>query len=59
MCNLALKGPEPYFVMVDSWEAMQSEYQATAKVLDHFHHEINEKMGGVDDGTGQKVRSVY
>jgi nicotinamide mononucleotide adenylyltransferase len=25
-------------------------------VLDHFDHELNEKIGGVDDGTGKKVR---
>ena len=25
-------------------------------MLDHFDHELNEKLGGVDDGTGKKVR---
>lgn len=33
----------------------QTEYQPTAQVLDHFHHEINEVLGGIDDGTGKKV----
>jgi nicotinic acid mononucleotide adenylyltransferase len=32
--------------MVDPWEAFQS-YQRTAVVLDHFEHEINDKLGGV------------
>jgi nicotinic acid mononucleotide adenylyltransferase len=26
------------------------------QVLDHFDHELNEKLGGVDDGTGHKVK---
>ena len=25
-------------------------------MLDHFNHEINEKLGGIDDGTGEKVK---
>jgi nicotinic acid mononucleotide adenylyltransferase len=33
----------------------QTEYQPTAQVLDHFHHEINEVLGGIDNGTGKKV----
>lgn len=34
---------------------LQREYQPTAKVLDHFNYEINERLGGIDDGTGKKV----
>jgi nicotinic acid mononucleotide adenylyltransferase len=34
MCELAVKAiDKPYFVMVDEWEAKQSEYQPTAKVI--------------------------
>lgn len=25
------------------------------KVLDHFKYEINERLGGIDNGTGKKV----
>jgi nicotinamide mononucleotide adenylyltransferase len=58
MCQLAVdtQDQDSKFIMVDTWEALQKQYQPTAKVLDHFDHEINEKMGGIDDGTGKKVR---
>ncbi|KAE9961396.1 hypothetical protein BLS_002191 [Venturia inaequalis] len=60
MCELAVTAASHYekenaFIMVDTWEALQTEYQPTAQVLDHFHHEINEVLGGIDDGTGKKV----
>jgi nicotinamide mononucleotide adenylyltransferase len=58
MCELAVghgQAEESAFIMVDTWEPLQSEYQPTAKVLDHFRHEINEVLGGIDDGTGKKV----
>lgn len=45
MCNLAAEQTSSW-LMVDSWEAFQS-YQRTAVVLDHFEHEINDKLGGV------------
>jgi len=45
MCNLATEQTSSW-LMVDSWEAFQS-YQRTAVVLDHFEHEINDKLGGV------------
>lgn len=41
-------------LMVDPWEATHSEYMPTAKVLDHFEHEINEVIGGVEDTDGNK-----
>jgi nicotinamide mononucleotide adenylyltransferase len=58
MCKVAVSTQEQRsrFVMVDTWEAIQSAYQPTADVLDHFDREINEKMGGIDDGTGKKVK---
>ena len=32
--------------MLDPWEAIQSEYTPTAKVLDHFQHEIKQVYSG-------------
>ena len=57
MCELATNTPDQKtkFIMVDTWEGLQSKYQPTAQVLDHFNYELNTKMGGVDDGTGKKV----
>lgn len=45
MCNLAAEQTSSW-LMVDPWEAFQS-YQRTAVVLDHFEHEINDKLGGI------------
>ena len=44
--------------MVDPWEGMQPAYVETAKVLDHFDHEVNEVLGGViaADGTHKRVK---
>lgn len=39
---------------VDPWEALHDEYLETAKVLDHFNHEINEVRGGIDTPNGKK-----
>lgn len=54
MCDLAVGtvDPKEAFLMVDTWEAKQTEYQPTAGVLDHFDYEINTRLGGIDDGTG-------
>ena len=42
--------------MVDPWEALQPEYTPTAQVLDHFHHEINEVLGGArKQGGGARI----
>jgi len=41
-------------LMVDTWEAEKKEYQPTAKVLDHFEHEINVLRKGVDAGDGKR-----
>lgn len=45
MCRIATD-PSPR-LMVDPWEADQSEYTRTALVLDHFHHEVNTLRHGV------------
>ena len=59
MCDLAVNWQDSHtrFVMVDRWEALQTAYQPTARVLDHFDYEINTKLGGIDDGTGKKVKA--
>jgi nicotinamide mononucleotide adenylyltransferase len=52
MCTLAVQ--ESTWISVDPWEALHSEYLETAKVLDHFDHEINEVIGGVETPVGKK-----
>lgn len=52
MCTLAVG--QSSWISVDPWEALHSEYLETAKVLDHFEHEINEVIGGVETPTGRK-----
>ncbi|KAJ2895845.1 putative nicotinamide mononucleotide adenylyl transferase protein [Zalerion maritima] len=53
MCGLAAEETSEW-LMVDPWEATQAQYMPTAKVLDHFEHEINTVIGGVEvaDGDG-------
>ena len=45
MCRLAAEETSEW-LMVDPWEATQPDYMLTAKVLDHFEHEINHVAGG-------------
>ncbi|KAF5355181.1 hypothetical protein D9756_005470 [Leucocoprinus leucothites] len=52
MCTLAAEESNNW-LMVDPWEAFQS-YQRTAIVLDHFDHEINTVLGGVQTEDGQR-----
>ncbi|KAF9012522.1 hypothetical protein BDQ17DRAFT_1344072 [Cyathus striatus] len=56
MCTLAAEESSNW-LMVDSWETFQS-YQRTAIVLDHFDHEINTVMGGIqtEDGEHRNIR---
>jgi nicotinamide mononucleotide adenylyltransferase len=51
MCRLACEQMSSW-LMVDDWEASQSEYQRTAIVLEHFDKQINEVLGGVPDQDG-------
>jgi len=57
MCRAAVEHSS--WLMVDSFEtdvrnaAGEPVYVPTARVLDHFDHEINEVLGGVD---GKKVK---
>lgn len=53
MCQLAIDKASSW-LMVDTWEAEKKEYQPTAKVLDHFEHEINIVRKGVDTGDGSR-----
>ncbi|KAL3232607.1 Nicotinamide/nicotinic acid mononucleotide adenylyltransferase 1 [Nakaseomyces bracarensis] len=46
MCELACERTSSW-LMVDAWESLQPTYTRTAKVLDHFNHEINVKRGGI------------
>jgi nicotinamide mononucleotide adenylyltransferase len=46
MCELAVNEASNW-LMVDPWEALQSEYMPTAQVLDHFQHEICKVLPGV------------
>ncbi|KAJ5665791.1 Nicotinamide/nicotinic acid mononucleotide adenylyltransferase [Penicillium maclennaniae] len=57
MCQLAVDQTSDW-LMVDTWEPTQKNYQPTALVLDHFDYEINTVRGGVEagDGTRKPVR---
>lgn len=54
MCELACERTSSW-LMVDAWESLQVSYTRTAKVLDHFNHEINVKRGGICNVTGEKM----
>lgn len=53
MCELACERTSSW-LMVDAWESLQSKYQRTAVVLDHFNHEINIVRGGIATSSGKK-----
>ncbi|KAH0551410.1 hypothetical protein GP486_007374 [Trichoglossum hirsutum] len=53
MCELAVNHTSAW-LSVDDWEATQKAYQPTAIVLDHFDHEINEVLGGVETQNGER-----
>ncbi|KAF9537346.1 Nicotinamide/nicotinic acid mononucleotide adenylyltransferase 1 [Mortierella hygrophila] len=52
MCELAVDKSSTW-LMVDSWESLQTSYQRTAIVLDHFQHELN----GADGEGGVKLKN--
>lgn len=54
MCELAVNETSNW-LMVDPWEAIQEEYVPTAQVLDHFEHELNNVLGGVERPDGTRV----
>ena len=47
------------WIMVDDWEALQTQYQRTALVLDHFDYEINTLRGGVEDMDGAFLHCLH
>jgi nicotinamide mononucleotide adenylyltransferase len=53
MCQLAVQTSK--WITVDPWEAIQPDYMPTARVLDHFNHEINTVIGGVKDANGNQT----
>ncbi|CAG8538141.1 5113_t:CDS:10 [Paraglomus occultum] len=57
MCELAVETTSTW-LMVDSWESLQSNYSTTVRVLDHFDKELNEKNNGVvtKDGVRRRVK---
>ena len=58
MCNIAVATEPRSGLMVDPWEAFKS-YQRTAVVLDHFDHEINDVLGGVEAADGNEKKRVH
>ncbi|KAI1777071.1 Nucleotidylyl transferase [Hypoxylon cercidicola] len=57
MCELAAEDTSSW-LMVDPWEALQPDYMPTAKVLDHFEHEINQVRNGILSADGETRRPV-
>ncbi|PVF95293.1 putative nicotinamide mononucleotide adenylyltransferase [Serendipita vermifera] len=55
MCSLGTELTSNW-LMVDPWEAYQPKYQPTAVVLDHFDHEVNGVLGGVETEAGERKR---
>lgn len=53
MCELAVEHTSTW-LMVDPWEAGQSEYKRTAIVLDHFYELLNQDEGGLVMSDGRK-----
>ena len=54
ICQLAVESTSDW-LMVDSWESRQEQYQRTALVLDHFDHELNDIGGGIKTSTGKHL----
>ncbi|KAG8812761.1 hypothetical protein FRC17_001834 [Serendipita sp. 399] len=55
MCTLATELTSNW-LMVDPWEGLQARYQPTAVVLDHFDHQVNEVLGGIELTNGERKR---
>jgi len=54
MCSLATELTSNW-LMVDAWEGYQPRYQPTAVVLDHFDHQINQVLGGIQARNGKNL----
>lgn len=55
MTRIAVRDSSTW-IGVDPWEPLHKEYMPTVKVLDHFDHELNEVMGGIETSTGEKKK---
>jgi nicotinamide mononucleotide adenylyltransferase len=55
MTRIAVRDSSKW-ITVDPWEPLHKEYLPTVKVLDHFDHELNNVLGGVETQDGQKKR---
>lgn len=53
MCQLACDQLSTW-LMVDPWEATQTEFKPTAEVLDHIKYEINTTFGGISTSSNNK-----
>jgi nicotinamide mononucleotide adenylyltransferase len=53
MTRIAVRDSSTW-ISVDPWEPLHKEYLPTVKVLDHFNHELNEVLGGIETSDGQK-----
>ena len=47
-----------FLCIVDPWEALHENYLETAKVLDHFEHEINTSRGPFQTSQGPKKAKI-
>ncbi|THZ64137.1 Nucleotidylyl transferase, partial [Aureobasidium pullulans] len=56
MCSLAVE--QSSWISVDPWEALHEDYLETAKVLDHFEHEINTTRGPFNTPQGPKKAKI-
>ncbi|KAG9541816.1 Nucleotidylyl transferase, partial [Aureobasidium melanogenum] len=56
MCSLAVE--QSSWISVDPWEALHEDYLETAKVLDHFEHEINTSRGPFNTPQGPKKAKI-
>lgn len=55
MTRIAVRDSSAW-IGVDPWEPLHKEYLPTVKVLDHFNHELNDVMGGIETESGEKRR---
>jgi nicotinamide mononucleotide adenylyltransferase len=55
MTQIAVRNSSTW-IDVDPWEPLHEDYVPTVEVLDHFDHELNEVLGGIEALDGQKRR---
>lgn len=55
MTRIAVRDSSDW-ITVDPWEPLHKEYLPTVKVLDHFNHELNDVLGGIQFPNGDKKR---